>query len=167
MSQVIIAFGSNLGDSKKTIGAAIERLQVSRLFESAPMYELDQPNFLNGVALGAFRGGPWPLLEKMKQIERDLGRVPRRRNGPREIDLDIVAYGSLVYSFNLAGCPILQIPHPRVQERRFVLKPLSDLCPSCTIPGKGRAIDLLAQTERQTDGVLKGEDELLPVRSKG
>ena len=86
------------------------------------MYELDQPRFLNAVVEAQTELSPEALLDAVKEIERQLGRKPRSRNGPREIDIDILMYGA-----KQLDSPELTLPHPRMQERPFVLVPLMEL----------------------------------------
>lgn len=130
---------------------AVEK--VSRNVESAPMYVTDQAAFLNGALLARTDLAPRALLKLLKGIEQDMGRQGRERNGPREIDLDLVAYGCLIYVFRQAGQEILRIPHPKTPERRFVLQPLADIDPSFVLPGLGKVDDLLSGTEEQANDV--------------
>jgi len=94
-------------------------------------------------------------------MENEIGRAPRERNGPREIDLDLVAYGRLSYQFTEGGTLRLTVPHPSVAERRFVLQPLSDIGPNMLIPGVGVVSELLGRTEPQRDHVITLSDALL------
>jgi 2-amino-4-hydroxy-6-hydroxymethyldihydropteridine diphosphokinase len=123
------------------------------------MYVTDQPNFLNAVARGKTRLGPLALLSVLKQAEQELGRVARFSNGPREIDLDLLAYGSL----QLKAGDRLIIPHPRISERRFVLAPWADLEPEWIVAGAGRVKDLLAQTKDAPESVWVCADAVLFV----
>lgn len=150
MPQVVIALGSNLGDSLRRIGRAIEliaplttRLRWSHVYRSEPMYVADQPSFLNAVATGHTDLGPRALLKALKGIECEMGRQTRIRNGPREIDIDLVVYGSLIYEFSRSEGDGLVIPHPRLAERRFVLEPMAEVAPDLTIPGLPRVDHLL------------------------
>ena len=134
-----------MGRREEFISAALLRLKdvvgimaVSGIYESDPMYVSDQPPFLNGVVTGRTELGPFKFLEIIKQIERETGRKERERNGPREIDLDLVLYGSLILRSER-----LEVPHPRLAERRFVLEPLSELEPSWNVPGQGLVSDLV------------------------
>jgi 2-amino-4-hydroxy-6-hydroxymethyldihydropteridine diphosphokinase len=108
------------------------------------MYLQDQPEFINAVAIGMTGLDPRGLLAELKRIEQALGRLPREQNGPREIDLDLIAYGNLHYFYNVGGSTQLEVPHPRLKERRFVLQPLLDLVPSGEWPTVGRFDHLLA-----------------------
>lgn len=146
MAQVAIGLGSNMGDRRAHIEAAIVRLResitglrVSKLIETAPMYVTDQPPYLNGAAIGFTDLGPLALLARLKAIEMEVGRTPSVRYGPREIDLDLLAYGHM--AFRSAGR--LEVPHPRTPERRFVLEPLAELDPELLLPGLGRVASLL------------------------
>lgn len=112
---------------------AIARVvQTSFLYESPPMYFVDQPPFLNAVCEVDTDLEPVDLLRAIKIIERDLGRDLRSpRNGPRPIDLDIITYGER--AIHEPHCD-LTIPHPRLHEREFVLRPIFDISPSLSIP---------------------------------
>ena len=138
-------------------------LRASRIYETAPMYREDQPNFLNAAILVETLAGPWPLLRKLKQVEDELGRLPRDRNAPREIDLDLIAYGSLQYRFRVNGQIVVEIPHPRIPERNFVLRPLADIDPDWELPPFGRVADLLAATKATGGNVVEWTDAELPV----
>ena len=133
MAQVYISFGSNLGDRRAAIRAALTALPVaiagrvlavSRLYETAPWGVTDQPPFLNGVALLDTPLAPLDLLAALKGLEATAGRHAGPRWGPRPLDLDILLYDSLHLS-----TATLTIPHPRLLDRRFVLQPLADLWP--------------------------------------
>jgi 2-amino-4-hydroxy-6-hydroxymethyldihydropteridine diphosphokinase len=143
---VYIGFGSNLGDRLASMQAARNRLppaveltRCSPLYESAPWGDTDQPAFLNAVCQGRTALDPHDLLAHLKQIERDVGRIPSRRWGPRAIDLDLLFYDDLVLD-----SPTLTIPHPRLHERAFALRPLADLAPDLRHPRLGRSVAELA-----------------------
>lgn len=142
MTQVYIALGSNLGDRAGNLDAAIAALppsvtaiRGSPVYETAPQYVTDQPAFLNMVLCGETVLDPEALLRRLKDIENDLGRTPAARYGPRLIDLDIVFFGDRV-----VDTPDLAIPHPRLAERVFVLKPLSDIAPGAVHPVTGATV---------------------------
>lgn len=149
MPLVYVGLGANLGDREVTIRAAldllgvhdeIEVIRVSALRETDPVGYADQPRFLNGAAALETTLGPRDLLELMLGVERDLGRLrDGRRFGPRTIDLDLLLYGDAVVDE-----PGLEIPHPRLTERAFVLEPLAELDPELVIPGRGPVRDFLA-----------------------
>lgn len=165
-TEVWIGLGSNLGESAHQLQAALNHLRsaiawtaVSPVYESRPMYVTDQPNFLNAVAKGTTHLGPLALLSSLKKTEQELGRVVRYSNGPREIDLDLLAYGSLQF---VAGNRLI-IPHPRIAERRFVLAPWADLDPEWLVTGAGCVQDLLAQTKDAPESVWVSADAVLFV----
>jgi 2-amino-4-hydroxy-6-hydroxymethyldihydropteridine diphosphokinase len=150
MERAYIALGSNLGDREGTIRAAladlageaeVEVAAVSSLIETDPVGLVDQPRFLNGAAALETSLGPRPLLELLLAVERRFGReregVPPQ--GPRTLDLDLLLYGNARIDE-----PGLRIPHPRLHERAFVLRPLAELDPSLEVPGKGDIQTLLA-----------------------
>lgn len=159
---VAIALGSNLGDRLRTMRSAaalleplVRGLVASPVYETAPRIVENQPRFLNAVVAGTAEVGPFALLEFLKQIELRLGRVPRERYGPREIDLDLLAYGSLRLTSER-----LVLPHGALAERRFVLAPWADLEPDRTVPVKGgpRTVrELLARTQDGPDSVVRIE----------
>lgn len=128
---VLVAFGSNLGERAGHIEGALHLLRaqlgwraISGLYATEPMYVTGQPEFLNGVAFGHTELTPYALLDRLKAVELEVGRLPRQRFGPREIDLDLIAYGSLRLRSER-----LNVPHPRMMERPFVLEPLVELLP--------------------------------------
>lgn len=144
-----IALGSNAGDREANLRAAMARLReldpqvsASRVYETAPV---DCPDgsgaFLNAVAVLHWSGSPHALLDTLRGIESALGRPALRdRNAPRTIDLDILFAGSTVCQDER-----LELPHPRLHLRRFVLAPLCDLRPQLVLPGfTSTAAELLA-----------------------
>jgi 2-amino-4-hydroxy-6-hydroxymethyldihydropteridine diphosphokinase len=131
------------------------------------MYVTDQSPFLN-AALSAETGlGPLPLLQLLKATERTVGRTESPRYGPREIDIDLIAYGCATYRFVFQGEIVLQVPHPRVVERRFVLQPVHDVAPGAVLPGLGAVNELLSKTIDQENDVLRLEDAVLPIHGPG
>jgi 2-amino-4-hydroxy-6-hydroxymethyldihydropteridine diphosphokinase len=148
-----IGLGANLGEREETIRAAVGELVdgpetalllISELRETDPVGIEDQPKFLNGVAMVATTLGARELLVELLTIERRLGRdrAASSPGGPRPIDLDLLLYGSATVDE-----PGLQIPHPRLHERRFVLEPLADINPRLVVPGRGQVSALLAELE--------------------
>lgn len=140
MAQVILAVGSNQGNPKENLDRAIQALaQVGTVGEVAP-YIVSKPegysrqaDFVNTVLILQTQLEPMPLLRALKQLEKDLGRVPTFPNGPRVIDLDILFYEDKVI-FEDTPEYTLFIPHPRIPEREFVLKPLSYILPDFVHP---------------------------------
>ncbi|KAL8799497.1 MAG: hypothetical protein Q9200_007523 [Gallowayella weberi] len=128
-SQVFIALGSNMGDRISMIEQACAEMtrrglrvrRTSSLYETEAMYETDQPSFVNGACEIETNLPPIELLDQLKDIENSLGRVKTIENGPRNIDLDI-----LLYDNRIVNEERLQIPHPRISEREFVLRPLCE-----------------------------------------
>jgi 2-amino-4-hydroxy-6-hydroxymethyldihydropteridine diphosphokinase len=151
MARAYVALGSNLGDREATIRAALEELAaapgvavvaVSSLVETEPVGYLDQPRFLNGAVALETDLPPRNLLDLLLAVERGFGRlregVPAQ--GPRTLDLDLLLYEDL--ELDEEG---LQIPHPRLHERSFVLGPLVELDPAIQVPRKGQVHSLLAK----------------------
>ena len=165
---VVIGLGSNLGDRNDNIGRAIELLagslvieNVSGLYETAPMYIADQPTFLNAVLSALCDIGPLELVRTLKQIEQRVGRMERIKNGPREIDLDLLLYGSLVLA-SKTETPVV-VPHPRIGERRFVLEPLLEIDPFAVIPQSGAVATLLQESDVQSQMVRRVSDAPIPI----
>ena len=138
---VVLGLGSNCGDSRQIITGAVKalaeilsNLRCASLYETAPLYVKDQARFINTAVTGYFSGTPDKLLQDVYKIETFFGRDRSReqRWGPRLLDIDILLFGDLVLD-----TPALQIPHPRLKERRFALEPLLELLPDVTEPGTG------------------------------
>jgi len=146
---VAIALGSNLGDSLKILESALALLDQTpgiSLEGQSRWYQTQavgppQPDYVNGCARLKVDLPPLLLLQTLLQIELTFGRVRRERNGPRTLDLDLLLFGDLVIE-----TPSLQIPHPRMTERAFVLVPLAEIAPDWVEPISGKAIASLAQT---------------------
>jgi 2-amino-4-hydroxy-6-hydroxymethyldihydropteridine diphosphokinase len=156
--QIYVALGGNLGDRTANLQAAINRLQagghlrvkaLSPLYETAPVGYADQPDFLNMALEAETDLAPLDLLAYLKEVETALGRQPNFRNGPRPIDLDLIFYDDLALDE-----PTLQIPHPRLRGRGFVLKPLNDLAPDYVHPLYRLSVaQLLAEVDLAGAGV--------------
>jgi 2-amino-4-hydroxy-6-hydroxymethyldihydropteridine diphosphokinase len=150
MTRSFVGLGANLEDPRAQIERALELLDaedgvdvvaVSTLRETDPVGYEDQPRFLNGAAELRTSLEAGELLDRLLAIERCLGRVRGEgpRFGPRTIDLDLLLHGDQVIVE-----PGLQIPHPRLHERRFALEPLAELDPALVVPGWGPVQTLLA-----------------------
>lgn len=155
-----IAIGSNLGDRVSYIRQAIEMVtrdvgplrRTSFLYETAPQYVTDQPSFLNAVLEITTHMSPVQLIETLKQIEKSVGRVPSIRYGPRAIDLDILLYNNETIQISETSVGALEIPHPRLPEREFVLRPLVDIAPVLVHPVINKTMrELLEQLEPSTE----------------
>ena len=148
-----IALGSNLdsvvGDRAANLNLAVEHLRglgdvlaVSRSYDTAPVGYLNQPRFLNAVALLETELDPLELLDRLLAIERAMGRDRSKTvaKGPRVLDLDLILFGDVVMQ-----TPALTLPHPAMRERRFVLEPLAEIAPTMIDRVSGRTIaELLA-----------------------
>lgn len=133
-----IGLGSNVGDRVAALARAAERLEAagvlivarSAIYRTAPVDVVDQPEFLNQVLAVRTTLHPRALLEVCLEVERSMGRIRRRDKGPREIDLDLLLFGDTVLDE-----PGLELPHPRLHLRRFVLVPLAEIAPDLVHPG--------------------------------
>jgi len=147
-----IGLGSNLADPRAQVERALGRLarlprsrllRPSRLYRSAPWGMLDQPEFVNAAAAIETGLSPPALMQALLAIERDAGRDRNgERWGPRILDLDLLLYGTLVLAE-----PGLQLPHPHLHERAFVLLPLAEIAPDLDVPGRGPISALLSRVD--------------------
>jgi len=149
-ASAFVALGSNLGDRLRHLEqglalleqAGCRLLRLSSVWVTKPEEFLDQPEFLNQVAELRTPHTPLELLRECLAIEARLGRERQVPKGPRPLDLDLLLFGDLVLDHQE-----LQLPHPRLSQRRFVLEPLVEIAPDRVIPGLG-------QTARQLLGSL-------------
>jgi 2-amino-4-hydroxy-6-hydroxymethyldihydropteridine diphosphokinase len=147
---VYLALGSNVGDRLANLKQAIDSLTPqmevkakSSVYETPPWGYEDQPKFLNQVVKAKTYLDPEPLLKHLKRLEVALGRQASFPNGPRLIDMDILFYDELILSTSS-----LVIPHPRLQERGFVLLPLMELSPDLIHPLSKKSVrDMTAQCD--------------------
>jgi 2-amino-4-hydroxy-6-hydroxymethyldihydropteridine diphosphokinase len=153
LKTIYLSLGSNSGDRLENLARARERLaaadirilRVSEVYETAPRDVPAQPWFLNQVIEAESALLPRQLLSRLQKIERDMGRKRTVAKGPRIIDIDIVLFGESVISM-----PDLEIPHPRMMERRFVLEPLAELAPELRHPILNRSVrEMLAKVADQ------------------
>jgi 2-amino-4-hydroxy-6-hydroxymethyldihydropteridine diphosphokinase len=135
---VYLSLGSNLGDRRAKLRAAIKRLgeaggirAVSGFYETEPVDFRDQPWFLNCVVALETSDSPEALLQRVLAIEQEMGRLRTKKKGPRLIDIDILLFGDRVVEEQECG---LKIPHPAMQQRRFVLEPLAEIAPQALHP---------------------------------
>jgi 2-amino-4-hydroxy-6-hydroxymethyldihydropteridine diphosphokinase len=146
---VYLGLGSNVGDRQAALQTALQRLdesadlrlrRVSSMYETAAMDYPDQPDFLNCVAELETELLPLCLLQRVQRIEREMGRIRNFPKGPRIIDIDILLYGAAT-----VRSAALEVPHPRMNQRRFVLEPLCELAPEARHPVTRQTFrDLLA-----------------------
>jgi 2-amino-4-hydroxy-6-hydroxymethyldihydropteridine diphosphokinase len=150
MTRAYLALGGNLGDvagefltALRALGAAdgVTLVAVSRVYRTPPWGVTDQPDFLNMAAAIDTNLSARGLLELCLRIEKSSGRVRDRRWGPRNIDIDVIAYGD-----SKIDEPDLTIPHPRAKDRAFVLAPLADVAGELEIGGRS-VRELLAQVD--------------------
>jgi 2-amino-4-hydroxy-6-hydroxymethyldihydropteridine diphosphokinase len=144
-----VGLGANLNDPAAQVEYALAELDrlpgtrliaQSSLYASAPVGYVDQPDFINAVAQVETTLAPRALLAALLDIEHRHGRERSFRNAPRTLDLDLLLYGKA--HFHEDG---LTLPHPRMSKRGFVLFPLLEIAPDTVIPGRGHAVDWLAQ----------------------
>lgn len=176
-----VGIGANLGDPERTMAAAVGALAglpgvrlrgVSRLYATAPVGVADQPEFRNAVvALDVPHGpdaaaGALAFLANLKRLEREFGRRPRARWGPRELDLDLLVFGRArlridrpaearsidVGTDPAKGARLLEVPHSEAAERLFVLAPLADLAPRLVPPGWSETVETARRRQGRRDG---------------
>jgi 2-amino-4-hydroxy-6-hydroxymethyldihydropteridine diphosphokinase len=152
--RIYLSLGSNVGDREANLRGALEALpkagvrllRVSSLYETEPVDFLEQPWFLNCVVEGETAQAAVDLLQALRAIETQARSKKEFAKGPRLLDIDILLYGQ-----DRVLTPELEIPHPRMAKRRFVLLPLAELAPGLRHPlWKGTVADLLAETKDQS-----------------
>jgi 2-amino-4-hydroxy-6-hydroxymethyldihydropteridine diphosphokinase len=158
--RIFLSLGSNLGDRKANLIKAllllspqVDVINQSSIYETEPWGFLDQPSFLNQVLEGETDLSPLDLLNHVKDIEKELGRKPGRRFGPRLVDIDILFYGDQIITED--G---LTIPHERMKERAFVLIPLEEISPEHIFPGSDQTITDLVKGLDPSGVVLYQEE---------
>ena len=162
MVTAYLALGSNLDERMTHLQQAIALLKkdltitkASSIYETAPMYVENQPPFYNAAIAAETDLSPTNLLKLLKRTEKEVGRQQRERYGPREVDLDLIAYGVLQYRYLSNNRLVLQLPHPKTGERRFVLQPLADIILELTLPGIGKIEQLLQNTKDQEKDIRR------------
>jgi 2-amino-4-hydroxy-6-hydroxymethyldihydropteridine diphosphokinase len=155
---VYLSLGSNVGDREKNLRAALAALaevglrvtRVSSFYETEPVDLREQPWFLNCVVEGLTKVSAAALLKEMRQIESRMGNKKRVPKGPRLIDLDLLLFGA-----ETIDTPELQVPHPRMTERRFVLVPLGEIAPKLKHPAWPKTVSELAAETADPSEVRK------------
>ncbi|MCK5484133.1 MAG: 2-amino-4-hydroxy-6-hydroxymethyldihydropteridine diphosphokinase [Gemmatimonadetes bacterium] len=163
---IAVGLGSNLGDRLAHLRFAVVRLsqvleglRCSSVYETVPEHDDAQPLFLNACCVGRTVLSPWQLLSQLQDAERAAGR--RRtsvRYGPRQLDLDLLVYGSFTHEDE-----VLSVPHPRMRDRAFVLVPLAEIAPEWVVPAsQARESATVADLAEATDrtGIVRTELEL-------
>ncbi len=155
-----LSLGSNIGDRERQLREAIRQLGVigavraiSSIYETEPVEFTDQPPFLNcAVALDTSQR-PAELMQQVLGIEKAMGRQRIQEKGPRTIDIDILLFGEAV-----VNTPELTIPHPAMQQRRFVLEPLAEIAPNAIHPALKKTVKELLENLHPGQRVQKAKD---------
>ena len=158
-----IGLGSNLGKRLEALSAALDELNqngcrisdISRVYQTEPMYVIDQPPFLNAAAKITTRKSPVEFLKQLLLVEKTLGRRRGIRYGPRPIDLDILLWGE--QGETITDTSRLTIPHPRLLERAFAMVPLAEIADEIVHPVGFRSIGDLAEGLNQPELVIWAE----------
>ena len=153
LNEAYLGLGSNLGESAENLRAALDMMRqfargirTSSLYRTAPQGFRNQPAFYNAACRLWTPLGPYELMARLLAVEAAIGRQRTFRNAPRVLDIDILFYNRLV-----VDTPPLTLPHPRISERLFVLKPLADIAPQLAHPISGASVrDMLARLGPQS-----------------
>ncbi len=165
MARVFLGLGSNLGDRLASLRSACRRIDslagthvihASSIYETEPFGVKEQPDFLNAVIEIETSLTAANLHKKLKEIEREAGRIERQKWGPRELDIDILYFAS-----QKLRTERLTIPHPGNEQRRFVLEPLAELSPGFTDPQSGLTISAMLERCGDHGSVRKYAEELI------
>jgi 2-amino-4-hydroxy-6-hydroxymethyldihydropteridine diphosphokinase len=155
---VYLSLGSNLGDRECNLRAAIAALpvaglrvrRVSSFYETEPVDHLEQPWFLNCVVEGETELEALPLLRRVREIETQIGSKKEFAKGPRVLDIDVLLYGD-----ETIDTPELQVPHPRMLQRKFVLAPLAEIAPRWKHPAWNATVEQLLKVTSDRSQIRK------------
>jgi len=164
-----VGLGANLGDAEHNLRRAVAKLRevidvhaVSSLYRTEPVGVRDQPDFLNAVLHGTTQLSPRALIEAFAAIEAEAGRAREMAMGPRTLDLDLLLYDDLVHRE-----PGVEVPHPRMADRRFVLAPLAEIAPDAVHPELGLAASALLRRLSDDAAVERLERDAWPSTREG
>ncbi len=161
-----LGLGSNVGERQKFLNQAVLELKklantkivcASAIYETEPYGKTDQAKFLNAALEIETILTPPELVKEVKAIEERLGRTPTEKWGPREIDIDILLYDGLVHDDET-----IKVPHPELENRRFVLVPLREIAPDIVHPVSGMTISELAGACKDAGRVVRTSHRILP-----
>ncbi|MBM3412281.1 MAG: 2-amino-4-hydroxy-6-hydroxymethyldihydropteridine diphosphokinase [Bacteroidetes bacterium] len=158
MNLVYLLTGSNLGDRIENLNKAAQLINekagklmaCSKFYQTSPWGPLEQPDYINQALLIETPLSPSSLMERLLSLEEKIGRIRTLKYGPRVIDIDILYYGSEVIN-----TPLVQVPHPAVQNRRFALIPLEEIAPNYIDPITGKTISQLLAVCQDMGTVLQ------------
>jgi 2-amino-4-hydroxy-6-hydroxymethyldihydropteridine diphosphokinase len=158
-NKAYVSLGSNLGDRagnlllgvRGMMEAALVVTRLSSIYETQPVSEIEQPAFLNMVAeIGNPLPAPEQVMARLLRVEYALGRTREIKDGPRTIDLDLLLYGNVE-----SNTEFLRLPHPCLQDRRFVLEPLAEMAPRVMHPGLKRTVAELLENSPDKSAVKR------------
>ena len=153
MTLAYVGLGANIGEPRRQLQTALKELTglpktrmtaTSGLYRSAPLGYPDQPEFLNAVVELDTELSAEALFDNLQEIEKAHGRERPFAGAPRTLDLDLLLFGDAALA-----TPRLTVPHPRMHQRAFVLRPLAEIAPQASIPGRGKACELLSACRDQ------------------
>lgn len=163
--RVFLGLGSNVGDREKFLNRAVGELKklhdtkvvwASSVYETDPVGKMDQPKFLNAAVEIETLLAPRELYAEAKAIEQRVGRVATERWGPREIDVDLLLYDGLVFQDDQ-----ITVPHPEMDQRKFVLVPLKEIAPDLVHPISGMTMEELVAACRDAGRVVQSYHKII------